>query len=61
MVRTQRNQGLFRPQNAGRLTGLNNISQGLGLELVGYGKTEASKLQKIQELGTIKMQMLMEE
>ena len=33
----KRNQGLFRPQNAGRLTGLNNISQGLGLELVGYG------------------------
>ena len=47
----KRNQGLFRPQNAGRLTGLNNISQGLGLELVGYGKTEASKLQKDSGVG----------
>ncbi len=42
----KRNQGLFRPQNAGRLTGLNNISQGLGLEIVGYGKTQASKIEK---------------
>ena len=41
----KRNQGLFRPQNAGILTGLNGISQGLGLEIVGYGKTEASKVQ----------------
>ncbi len=40
----KRNQGIFRPQNAGRLTGLNNISQGLGLELVGYGKAEALKV-----------------
>ena len=42
----KRNQGLFRPQNAGRLSGLNNISQGLGLEIVGYGKTQASKIEK---------------
>ena len=42
----KRNQGLFRPQNAGILTGLKGISQGLGLEIVGYGKTEASKVQK---------------
>ena len=42
----KRNQGLFRPQNAGRITGLNNISQGLGLEIVGYGKTQASKIEK---------------
>ena len=42
----KRNQGLFRPQNAGRLTGLNNISQGLGLEIVGYAKTQASKIEK---------------
>ena len=41
----KRNQGLFRPQNAGILTGLKGISQGLGLEIVGYGKTEASKVQ----------------
>ena len=47
----KRNQGLFRPQNAGRLTGLNNISQGLGLELVGYGKTEASKVEKDSGVG----------
>ena len=41
----KRNQGIYRPQDAGRLTGLNNISQGLGLELVGYGKAEALKVQ----------------
>jgi len=40
----KRNQGLFRPQNAGLLEGLNNISQGKGLEIVGYGKTESSKI-----------------
>jgi len=42
----KRNQGLFRPQNAGRLTGLNDISQGVGLEIVGYGKIEGSKVEK---------------
>ena len=42
----KRNQGLYRPQDAGRLTGLNNISQGLGLEVVGYAKGEGSKVQK---------------
>ena len=47
----KRNQGLFRPQNAGRLTGLNDISQGLGLEIVGYGKTEASKVEKDSGVG----------
>ena len=47
----KRNQGLFRPQNAGRLTGLNDISQGLGLEIVGYGKIEASKVEKDLEEG----------
>ena len=41
----KRNQGLYRPQDAGRLTGLNNISQGLGLEVVGYAKGEGSKVQ----------------
>ena len=40
----KRNQGIYRPQNAGRLNNLNNISQGLGLELVGYGKAEAQKI-----------------
>ena len=33
----QRNQGLFRPIHAGRVTGLRDMSQGLGLELVPYG------------------------
>tara|TARA_Y100000766_G_scaffold42354_1_gene32350 strand:+ start:1219 stop:3423 length:2205 start_codon:yes stop_codon:yes gene_type:complete len=42
----KRNQGIFRPQDAGLLIGLENISQGLGLELVGYGKAEASKVEK---------------
>ena len=47
----KRNQGIFRPQNAGRLTGLNDISQGLGLEIVGYGKIQASKVEKDLEEG----------
>ncbi|MFV1884586.1 MAG: DUF5916 domain-containing protein [Balneola sp.] len=33
----RRNQGISRPQNTGRLTGLKNISQGLGLEVVPFG------------------------
>ena len=41
----KRNQGIYRPQNAGRINNLNNISQGLGLELVGYGKAEAQKVE----------------
>ncbi len=41
----KRNQGIYRPQNAGRLNNLSNISQGLGLELVGYGKVEAQKVE----------------
>ncbi|TVR13907.1 MAG: hydrolase [Balneolaceae bacterium] len=32
----RRNQGLFRPQNAGTLTGLSGISQGIGLEFTPY-------------------------
>ena len=47
----KRNQGLFRPQNAGRLEGLNDISQGVGLEIVGYGKTESSKIKIDDEKG----------
>ena len=39
----KRNQGLFRPQNAGRLEGLSGLSQGLGLEVVPYGKLEQSR------------------
>ena len=33
----RRNQGLFRPIHAGRVTGLRNVSQGIGLEAVPYG------------------------
>lgn len=32
----RRHQGLFRPQNAGTLTGLTNLNQGVGLEFVPY-------------------------
>lgn len=32
----RRNQGLFRPQNAGRLVGLRALSQGIGLEVTPY-------------------------
>ncbi len=32
----QRNQGLFRPQNAGTLTGLEGLNQGVGLEATPY-------------------------
>jgi len=38
-----RNQGLLRPQNAGILTGLNDPSQGLGLEIVPYGIVRMGK------------------
>ena len=35
----RRNQGMFRPIHAGRLTGLQGMSQGLGLEAKPYGAT----------------------
>ena len=35
----RRNQGLFQPIHAGRLTGLQEMSQGLGLEVTPYGST----------------------
>lgn len=35
----RRNQGLFRPVHAGRLTGLRDISQGIGLEAKPYAAT----------------------
>ena len=31
-----RNQGILRPQNTGKLTGLNGLSQGVGLEVIPY-------------------------
>ncbi len=46
-----RNQGLWRPQNAGKLTGLKDLSQGLGLEVVPYGKVERSKVENTDEGG----------
>lgn len=33
----KRNQGIFRPQDAGNLTGLTGLSQGVGLEAVPFG------------------------
>ena len=33
----RRNQGILRPIHAGRLTGIQNVSQGVGLEAVPYG------------------------
>lgn len=39
----RRNQGLRRPQNAGRLVGLEDASQGLGLEVTPYGLTKADR------------------
>ena len=39
----KRNQGVFRPQNAGNLTGLKGISQGIGLEVIPYTIAQSSK------------------
>ena len=36
----RRNQGLFRPQHAGRLEGLQGLSQGWGVEVVPYGTAQ---------------------
>ncbi|RNC79364.1 MAG: hydrolase [Balneola sp.] len=38
----RRNQGIARPQDAGLITGLRNISQGLGLEVVPFGISTVS-------------------
>lgn len=40
----RRNQGIDRPQNAGTLTGLSGMSQGLGLEVVPFGILEHSEV-----------------
>lgn len=42
----QRNQGLFRPAAAGRLTGLTHISQGLGLEIKPYATGSGTSLRR---------------
>ncbi len=47
----KRNHGLIRPQNAGRLTGLEGMSQGLGLEMVPYGKASRGKVELEDEEG----------
>jgi len=47
----ERNLGIFRPQNAGRLTGLEGLSQGLGLEVVPYGKLGRSRVERDDESG----------
>ncbi len=39
----RRNQGISRPQNAGVLSGLTGVSQGLGLEVVPFGILPVSK------------------
>ncbi|MEX0769387.1 MAG: DUF5916 domain-containing protein, partial [Balneolaceae bacterium] len=39
----RRNQGLFQPQNAGRLTGLTGMNQGLGLEVTPYATTGVNR------------------
>lgn len=39
----RRNQGIERPQDAGILTGLRGMSQGLGLEVIPYSKLEHSE------------------
>lgn len=38
-----RSQGISRPQDAGKLTGLDGISQGIGLEVVPYGIAKNSR------------------
>ncbi|MCC5906861.1 MAG: carbohydrate binding family 9 domain-containing protein [Balneolaceae bacterium] len=39
----RRNQGLFRPQNAGVLTGLENLNQGLGLEITPFATASGNR------------------
>lgn len=39
----RRNQGLFRPQNAGTLSGLSGITQGIGLEVKPYLSTKGNR------------------
>ena len=39
----RRNQGVFRPQNAGDLVGISQVSQGIGLEVVPFGILDNNK------------------
>ncbi len=45
----QRNQGITRPQDAGKLRGLSGISQGLGLEVIPYGIAERTREETIKD------------
>lgn len=40
----RRNQSLFRPQDTGIITGLNDLSQGSGIEVVPFGTTSADRV-----------------
>ncbi len=48
----QRNQGIERPQNAGKLTGLRGINQGLGLEAIPYAIVSQSSAKDVPETAT---------
>lgn len=48
----RRSQGIDRPQDAGILTGLNNLSQGVGLEVVPYGIVNNSREERGAGSGT---------
>lgn len=48
----RRNQGLFRPRNAGILTGLKDLSQGIGFEIVPYGIAATRRYRKDSALLT---------
>lgn len=39
----RRNQSLFRPQDAGKITGLSDLNQGIGIEVVPYGVTTGTR------------------
>ena len=45
----KRNQGLLRPQNAGILRGLKNLSQGIGLEFVPYAIVQSGREYDVDE------------
>ena len=51
----QRNQGIERPQDAGKLVGLTGINQGLGLEAIPYGIVTQSN-QRNEESGSMDSQ-----
>lgn len=48
----RRNQGLFRPQNAGTLIGLTELSQGVGLEVTPYLTTSGNRTWDPQNQGS---------